>query len=191
MEGIFNYLRNLWMEQGFTVGLSIPIEQTGYTNMRNIITLIDAICDAYDNKDFSPTSDGTTFCNIAVSAVCSVMGYTGFMGLTADQIVDNIPTNPDWSPVPMEKAQDLANQGSLLIAGLDGKAMGQAHGHVVVIRPGKPCYSGKWGQTPRCLNIGSENFLARAKRGPLVGMAAGLNEAFIEMPKIYVWRQSL
>ena len=159
--------------------------------MRDLITLIDAICDAYDNPAFTPKPDGTTFCNFAVQSVCTAMGYKDFDGMTADQMVSKMVSDPDWSPVPFDNAQNLANQGSLVVAGLEGAQMGQAHGHVVIIRPGRTCFSGKWQNTPRCLNVGAENFLARAKRGPLVGMAAGINEAFVEMPKIYVWRASL
>jgi hypothetical protein len=159
--------------------------------MRDVLTLIEAICEAYDNPSYAPLSDGTTFCNLAVSNICGVMGYKDFEGLNADQIVAKMAANPDWSLVPFENAQNMANQGSLVVAGLDGQSMGQAHGHVVIIRPGRACYSGKWQNTPRCLNIGAENFLARAKRGPLMGMSAGINEAFIEVPKIYVWRASL
>lgn len=99
--------------------------------------------------------------------------------------------SPDWSPVPFENAQNLANQGSLVIAGLSGEDLGNGHGHVVVIRPGRQCQSGKWGLTPRCLNIGKTDFIARAQSGPLIMMPVGLNDAFIPLPKIYVWRSSL
>jgi hypothetical protein len=173
-----------------SIGINVPLE-TGYSQVRDVLTLIDAICDVYDNLAYEPLPDGTTFCNLAVQAVCGVMGYKEFAGLTADQIVAKMISSEDWSPVPFENAQNIANQGSLVVAGLDGASMNQAHGHVVIIRPGRTCYSGKWQQTPRCLNIGGENFIARAKRGPLKGLSCGLNEAFQELPKIYVWRQSL
>ena len=176
---------------GKSIGKSWEIEGTGYSQVRDVLTLIDAICDAYDNPAFAPKPDGTTFCNMAVQAICNVMGYKDFAGLTADQMVDKMASDENWTPVPFDNAQNLANQGLLVLAGLDGPSMNQAHGHIVVIRPGRTCISGKWQQTPRCLNIGGENFLARAKKGPLIGMACGLNEAFIEMPKIYVWRASL
>ncbi len=171
--------------------LTIPFSWTGYRNMRDLITLIDAICDVYDNADLRP-HDGLTYCNLSVNFVSTAMGCKSFAGLTADQILQRISNDGDWSDVPGEKAQDMANQGSLLIAGLTSEELGQEHGHVVVIRPGKPCYSGKYnGPCPRCLNIGAENFLARAKRGPLINAPCGLNEAFGPVPKIWVWRPSL
>lgn len=158
--------------------------------MRNLIGLFDAVCEAYDNPDFVP-KDGVTHCNEAVAYVANSLGCTDFELKTADEIIQLVEGSPDWSTVTILNAQDMANQGSLLIAGLNSTELGQKHGHVVVIRPGKLCFSGKWGPCPRILNIGAENFLARAKKGPLIGMAVGLNEAFVPMPKIFVWRPSL
>ncbi len=160
---------------------------------RDVIFLIDAICDAYDNQAFQPLADGTTFCNQGVIYVSEAMGCKDFAGKNADEIVAFLSSDPNWSLVPMEKAQELANAGSLLVAGLDSKTLGQSHGHVVIVRPGKPVYSGKWNTSlcPRVLNIGQENFLARAKKGPLTNQPAGLNEAFQPLPKIWAWRPSL
>lgn len=159
--------------------------------MKDPLALIDAILDVYDRLDFKPSPAGDTYCNLAVHTVCTELGYTALAGMTADQIVAFLTGNSDWSEVPIEKAQDLSNEGSLLIAGLDSKALGQAHGHVVVIRPGKPCFSGKWGATPRCLNIGAHNFIARAPNGAMTNQPVGINEAFISLPKIYVLRSTL
>lgn len=159
--------------------------------MKDPIALIDAILDTYDRADLQPLADGTTFCNLAVDSVAKAMGYTQLGSKTADQIVMFLDGSAEWSETPFAKAQDLANQGSLLIAGLTSTQMGQAHGHVCIIRPGKVVYSGKWGFSPRCLNIGSENFIARAKRGPLTNQPAGLNESFRDLPKIWVLRSTL
>lgn len=158
--------------------------------MRDLITLIDVICEAYDRVDLQPR-DGLTFCNQAVAMVADVMGCKDLDFKTADEIVLFITNNPDWQLVQMENIQDMANKGSLCIAGLDSIALKQAHGHVVVIRPGKLVYSGKWGPTPRCLQIGAEMFLARAKKGPLTAMSCGVNEAFQDKPHFWVWRPSL
>ena len=159
--------------------------------MKNTIDLIDAILDAYDRQDFQPGPNGLTHCNEAVQAVCETLGYDKLAGLNADEICAFIAVSGDWSEVAFDNAQNMANQGSLLVAGLDSKALGQDHGHVVVIRPGKPCYSGKWGACPRVLNVGAENFIARAKRGPLTNQPSGLNEAFVPLPKIWVLRSTL
>lgn len=179
-----------WLKRPY-FSISRSVAWTGYTKMRDVTTLFEAVCDVYDRSDFRPSPDGSTHCNQAVCAIAQAMGCQALNGKTADQILDLISESPEWSDVPFERAQDLANQGSLLIAGLKSKDLNDQHGHVVVIRPGKPCQSGKWGLTPRCVNIGKNDFLARAQSGPLVMMPVGLNDAFIPMPKIWVWRMSL
>lgn len=171
--------------------ISRGITWTGYTTMRDVITLIDAVCDVYDRADFRPNPDGSTHCNQAVQAIAEAMGCKDFGGMVADQIVDFLSSSSGWDEIPFEKAQDIANNGSLVIAGLKAADLKQSHGHVVVIRPGKPCQSGKWGATPRCVNIGASDFIARAQSGPLSMMPVGLNDAFIPMPKLWVWKRSL
>lgn len=172
---------------------SITITKTlgsGYKNMRDIVTLIDVICEAYDRPDLQP-KDGNTYCNLAVDMIAQAMGCKELELKTADEICDYIANHLDWQEIKLNQAQDMANKGSLVIAGLDSRALNDAHGHVCVIRPGKQVYSGKWGLTPRCINVGKEMFLARAKKGPLTAMSCGLNEAFQPLPKLYVWRPSL
>lgn len=159
--------------------------------MKDPIALIDAILDVYDRLDFHPNPDGSTHCNQAVNAVCQALGYQKLAGLTADQIVAFLTASDEWSLTSLDKSQNLANEGSLLIAGLDSKALSQDHGHVVVIRPGKPVFSGKWGPSPRVLNIGAHDFIARAPNGPLTNQPCGLNEAFVPLPKIWVLRTTL
>lgn len=160
--------------------------------MRNLIGLIDAVCDTYDRSDFKPNPDGSTHCNQAVNAIALVaFNYNGLRGMMADEIVVFMAASSDWAALDMSAAQDNANNGSLVIAGLIGTDLGQAHGHVVVIRPGRPCDSGKWGAVPRCVNIGASDFLARALSGVLTNMAVGVNEAFIPKPKFFVLRSSL
>lgn len=188
----FTGVLGAWLKRP-SFSISLRTTWTGWTSMRDVITLIDAICDAYDNQAYVPLADGTTFCNQGVAYVANAMGCKDFEGKNADEIVAFLAASGEWSPVPLEQAQEMANQGSLLVAGLDSKTLGQTHGHVCVIRPGRAVYSGKWTTNvcPRVLNIGSENFLARAKRGPLTNQPAGLNESFQPLPKIWVWRQSL
>jgi hypothetical protein len=180
-----------WLREGVYVPFfRWSFAWTGTKTMKDIITLIDTICEAYDRMDFIP-ADGVTHCNEAVCMVADAMGCKDFELKMADQIVSFVAQSQDWQEVHLSQAQDLANQGSLCIAGLDSKALNSDHGHVVVIRPGKVVYSGKWGPVPRCLNVGAEMFLARAKKGPLTGMSCGVNEAFQPLPKFYAWRPSL
>lgn len=173
------------------ISVSRSVTWTGYTKVRDVVTLIDAICDAYDRNDYRPSPDGSTHCNQAVQSIAQAMGCQDLNAKSADEIVDFISSSDEWSDVPFERAQDMANQGSLLVAGLKSKDLDAQHGHVVVVRPGKACQSGKWGLTPRCVNIGKSDFIARAQSGPLTMMPVGLNDAFIPLPKIWVWRRSL
>jgi hypothetical protein len=172
------------------VAFSETFSYTGDDEMKDLIKLIDVICEAYDNSSFIPVN-GETHCNEAIAMVADAMGCKDLDMKMADEIVEFLAGSADWQEVQMNQVQDMANQGSLCIAGLDSTALSQAHGHVVVIRPGKPVYSGKWGPTPRCLNVGQEMFLARAKKGPLTNMSCGVNEGFQPMPKFWVWRPSL
>lgn len=158
--------------------------------MKNLIGLFDAIVDTYDRQEFLP-SENVSHCNQAVEAVCNAMGCSDLDNKTADEILTYLLASTNWASVTMLRAQELANQGSLVVAGLNSEALKQAHGHVVIIRPGLLCESGKWGPSARCLNMGAEVFLGRAKRGPLTGMPAGVNEAFLPMPLFYVWNASL
>lgn len=188
LQNLLSYLRQF---PDLRLGWTWRISATG-SGVKDPIALIDAILDAYDNQAFLPNPvTGVTHCNQAVTSVCDAMGYLGLGGLTADEIIGKIQNNPDWSLVPIDKAQEFANQGSLLIAGLTSDELKQGHGHVVIIRPGKEVYSGKWGKCPRVLNVGIENFVARAKKGPLTNQPCGLNESFVDLPKIWVLRSTL
>lgn len=159
--------------------------------MKNLPALIEAILDTYDDVSLFPKPNGITFCNIAVYGIAHDMGCNQLDGKNADDIVAFISSDHDWQQVPMEQAQGLANAGSLLIAGLSSSELGQTHGHVVVIRPGIESYSGKWGKVPQVLNIGSTNFIARGKTGPLTNSIVGINESFIPKPRIFAWKPSL
>lgn len=177
----------------FFLGWSFGFYATGYKKVRNLIGLFDAVCDVYDRTDFKPNSDGTTHCNQAVQAVAvSAFGYHGLDGMLADEIIDFLQESSDWAPIIIHQAQDYANQGSLILAGLNSTDLKQAHGHIVIIRPGIECDSGKWGKVPRCVNIGASNFLARGQKGVMTNLSVGVNEAFsAPMPKCWVLRSSL
>jgi len=160
---------------------------------KNLIGLIDACCEAIENPNYRPRADGTTFCNIFVDAVAvKVFGNHDFDGLTADQIYAFCESHADkYTEIQMGEAQDMANQGSFVIAAATATMVNQSDGHVCVIRPGLLKDSGKWGPCPSVCNIGRQNFIGRAPSGPIQGMPAGVNEAFQPMPKFFAWRGSL
>lgn len=161
--------------------------------MANLIGLIDACLDVYDRSDFRPNPDGSTHCNQAVQSVGSVaFNYNGFRGMMADDMVKFLNGNPDWISIEMAQAQDYANKGSFVVAGLTAADLDQAHGHIVTIRPGLQVDSEHFkGLVPRCVNIGASDFIARGQMGVMTNLPCGINEAFQVMPKFYVLRSSL
>jgi len=144
--------------------------------MRDLFGLLDAIHLAYSHPEYAPTSDGTTHCNQFVSEVATACGFKGFVGLMANDIADLISKNDQWSETPIDKAQTLANNGTLVIAAIKGNP----HGHVNVVCPGRIKLSGRWGEVPTVANVGKDNFIGK-----------GLNWAYSDMPKLYAWRPSL
>lgn len=172
------------------VTVSDRFRWTGYTRVRNIIVLLEAIVDCYDDSSLQP-KDGQTFCNVAAGRIATAMGCKDFAAKTADQIFDLVKISPDWEEVQMAQCQTLANQGSLVFAIANSTMLTQEHGHIACIRPGMPKPSGKWGSCPSVMNIGGVNFIARAKSGPLIGMPVGVNESFVPEPKFYAWKPSL
>lgn len=146
----------------------------------DIFKLIDAICDAYDHKGYLPIADDpttpnnerTTFCNKAVDHVASLLGYSLFGGLMANEIVLAMRQSPDWARTEISFAQGWANKGNLVIAGF----IEEPHGHVVVVRPGVESFSVKWDcAVPQCLNIGADFTISRS-----------LNFAFKDKPEVFM-----
>ena len=173
------------------IGVTESFTETGYLNMKNLIGLIDAICDVYDDPTMTPVG-ATTFCNLAAQHIARALGCTELQDMDADQMIEWMSSHPDsWQPVPMQDVQELTNEGTLIFAGATSSDLGQAHGHICTVRPGNQILSGKWGLVPRVMNIGAENFIGRAKRGPLQGLPAGVNEAFQPLPKFFAWKPSL
>lgn len=127
------------------------------------LKLIDAICEAYDlyhvPKDVNGDGKVETWCNMAVHHVCARFGYEKFKGMVANQIVDYMRRKPEeWELLPMASAQEMANSGRLLIAGMTA----EQHGHVVVIRPGIEGFSGKWQvKAPKACNVGATSCLGK------------------------------
>jgi hypothetical protein len=160
-------------------------------NMKDPILLIDIICDVYDNPKYLPREDGTTFCNLAAQDICHAYGCNDFDGKDADQIYNFVRNSPNWKVQGMHDVQILANVGTLIFAVIPSVVLRQAHGHICVVRPGKLKDSGKWGLCPSVMNIGAENFIGRAKRGPLTGLPCGVNESFVPIPEFFAYVQSL
>lgn len=158
--------------------------------MKDPILLIDVIADVYDNPKYVSVN-GTTFCNLAAEDICHAYGCADFDSKTADQIYTFLETSANWQERKMGDVQILANAGSLVFAVASSEMLGQSHGHLCVIRPGRLKDSGKWGSVPSVCNIGIENFIGRARKGPLTGLPCGVNESFQPMPRFFVYVPSL
>lgn len=144
--------------------------------MKDALALLDAIHAAYNHPEYAPR-DGVTHCNQFVSEICSTLGFKDLDGKLANEICDAISKHPQWSEEPSaERCQDLANGGTLIIAGIKANP----HGHITVICPGKIKTSGRWGDVPSCANVGKDLFIGK-----------GINWAFSEWPKFWIWRKTL
>lgn len=174
--------------------------------MKDRNELLDAIVTAYDNPAYQPV-DGKTFCNIACNEIAQKMGCNDLYDATlkrprtADEIYHHLASNsqdwqeiecaglqPDFWDVALNAVQFWANSGSLVFAVQSSEQIGDSHGHICIIRPGKLKESGKWGKCPSVMNIGRENFIALGKSGPMKGQPVGLNEAFRGLPRFFVWK---
>jgi len=161
---------------GHTISISERFSWTGYKKMpKDIFTLLDSLHTPLCRPEYQP-GGGLTHCNAYVNDVCVNSGWKGFDGMLANDMIDLMAKSDQWTEVQMEKCQFLANQGSLVVAGLKDLP----HGHVNIICPGKEKTSSRWGMVPSCANVGKDVFIGR-----------GINWAFSDLPKFYAWRQLL
>lgn len=108
--------------------------------------------DAYGKKiplDANPKPVAfKTFCNILAQRVCRAMGYDKLDDLTANQMHDWCEAN--WFKTTEDGAVAAANAGDLALAIWRNPECPKLsedythHGHVAVVFPGKPIFSGKW-----------------------------------------------
>lgn len=122
-------------------------------------------------EDFQPEGE-TTFCNLGANYICKEIGFKDFNGLTANQMVARMKNAPDFALVLSDIAQSLANDGRMVIAGIQA----DPHGHIALCYPGKVMFSGKWQENaPMICNIGKRNGIMSANYG------------FLEKPKYYAY----
>lgn len=176
----------------------------------NLVQLIDAICVAWDNPDYYPEFENgelkTTYCNYFVADVAKAVGCDDFIDpvtgnpLLADEMIRFMAGSDHWQElrvaglapdamaVGLRSVQMWANQGYFTVAAASAASLGSKHAHICVVRPGVVKTSGKWGEVPVVANCGKEQFIGRAKSGPMKGEPVGVNEAFIQMPRFFSWK---
>ncbi len=164
---------------------------TGYTNMRDKAKLIATQDRIWDSGAYLPKeADGEeiTYCNLAVLAVLNAYGDHTLDDLHADDMMlflQQSKKDPTmlWIPKPIGDCQLLASEGTIIVAGLTSRQLGQSHGHVCTLTPGEEDFSGHWNKkTPKCLSIGRKAICFRSK---------GVNWAFVPEPEFYAWVPSL
>jgi hypothetical protein len=101
--------------------------------------LIQAQDDARNNPEFQRGPDGTTHCNQATLDVAEAVGApTGPLvdsdgnALLANQQARNLANSSEYAEVTPDRAQQVANDGGLVIAAYDNP---NGHGHVATVRP--------------------------------------------------------
>lgn len=119
---------------------------------------------ALPGGDFAPRVENgklKTYCNFFIQYVAKCVGYSGFDGMMANQMVEFM-RRPDsgWIQLADSKtAQEHANNGVLVIA---GRGNPSGHGHVCLIVPGILEKSGSWGDAvPKCVNVGKDVFFGK------------------------------
>lgn len=158
------------------------IQATGYRNMKDPVLLIEACCRVYDDQKLWPKGD-ETFCNFAVQDVAHYFDCKDLDDKTAEEICIFLSISPRWQELAIGDVQIKANVGSLVIAAATSQILGQGHGHVCVIRPGKMQDSAHWKcPAPAAMNLG---------RAGTCSISRTVNFAFVPMPKFYVWKESL
>ena len=163
--------------------MTLPTGNTNLKNPERLRAIQDAI---WNSKAYLPKeSDGAeiTYCNLAVQAVLDAFGYKDLANLNADSMMTFLRGANDWLVKPIADCQFLANEGTVIVAGLDSQQLKQGHGHVCTVTPGVEDFSGHWNKkTPQCLSIGRKAICFRSK---------GVNWAFVPEPEFYAWVPSL
>ena len=170
---------------------------TGYTNMRNVGKLVQAILRAYERPEYRPKKNPAgeiieTYCNYAVRDVSGAMGCHDLENKSADQMYEFLMESKSWKEIPMGDAQLAANRGTLVVAALPSSEMEARHGHICIVRPGEEVHSAKFGGlVPAIMNIGGQNFILRYSTRDGTWIEAGINGAFRTLPKFFAWVDSL
>lgn len=147
--------------------------------------LLELCNEAVLKPEFQP-SDGVTHCNQAADFIAFGMGCRDLRDvegnvLMADPIIWKLRGNPNWREVTLGGTWNLANQGALIFGVLTSSQLGEEHGHIATVIPGRPIYSGHWENlSPLCANVGKENFIGRP-----------MSYAFRTMPEFYGWIPSM
>ncbi len=99
-------------------------------------------------------------CNVGIYSVFEKLtGSKALKGKNANQIVDIFADSPDWEEIPMDQAQQLANEGNIVMVGWKNPLASPRNrnsGHVAMVVPGEMEESGSWGKckVPMTFDVG-------------------------------------
>ncbi len=133
--------------------------------------LIQAQDSARSNPAFQPNQPNNpdaTFCNFATCDISKAVGapmrdlYHGNRYALANEAAGQLPKSTEWHEVLPKDAQNVANQGTLVI-GVQPNPNG--HGHMVTVRlETMPGLAASLGQVPIVNNIGHDVNVAPASQ---------------------------
>lgn len=147
---------------------SPPAAITAGTPQYNLVQAQDAARSNPAYKPHPPNNPDATFCNFATCDISRAVGapmkdlYYGNRYALANEAAKQLPNSTEWHEVLPKDAQNLANQGTLVI-GVPPNPYG--HGHMVTVRPETmPGLAASLGQAPIVNNIGEERNIAPASQ---------------------------
>ena len=113
-----------------------------------------------------PSNPGATFCNFATCDISKAVGapmkdlYRGNRYALANEAAQQLANSSEWHEVLPKDAQNLANQGTLVIG-----VQPNGHGHMATVRPETmPGVAASLGQAPIVNNVGEDvNVVAAAR----------------------------
>lgn len=121
--------------------------------------------------------DGKTFCNLAAAKVATLLGYPALNGMLSSDQHALARASDSFLPIDPFTAAKLAGFGVLVLAFWSAPP----DGHVVVILPGAPVWSDKWGAvSPLCMDIGANHTIGRCTAW-----------AFHEQPEYFALKRTL
>lgn len=111
--------------------------------------------------DFQP-GEGVTHCNQAARKAAQFFGCHEFddPAMLADDMISTMESNASgkWQVNDGPRAVLQALNCGLAFAAMTSKELGEAHGHIAVIAPLTPQYSGSLGRdVPMIANVGARN----------------------------------
>lgn len=147
---------------------SPPAAITPGTPQNELIQAQDAARTNPAYKPHPPDNPDATFCNFATCDISKTVGtpmkdlYYGKRYALANEAAQQLANSSEWHEILPKDAQNLANQGTLVI-GVQPNPYG--HGHMVTVRPETmPGLAASLGQAPIVNNIGKDRNVVPASR---------------------------